>query len=70
MKYFEINSKDGTNVELIFKEMTSLILSSKPELINQELNKKEKESNSPKIVKSSYDIKNFKLKKLLKYLNQ
>ena len=70
MKYFEINSKDGTNVELIFKEITSLILSSKPGLINQEFIKKAKQTNSPKIVKNIYDINNFKLKKLLKYINQ
>ena len=31
MKYFETSAKDGTNVELIFKEIAKLILSNKPE---------------------------------------
>ena len=29
IKYFEVNSKDGTNVELIFKEIAGLILSNR-----------------------------------------
>ena len=31
MKYFETSAKEGTNVELIFKEIAELILSNKPE---------------------------------------
>ena len=30
IKYFEVNSKDGTNFELIFKEIAGLILSHRP----------------------------------------
>ena len=31
MKYFETSAKEGTNVELIFKEIAELIISNKPE---------------------------------------
>ena len=46
MKYFESSAKEGKNVELIFKELTELIISSSPEKIrnkNQKLEKKVKE---------------------------
>ena len=50
MKYFEVSAKDGTNVELIFREMAQLILLNQPEkgINNQNAKLSNKSNDSPK----------------------
>ena len=67
IKYFEVNSKDGTNVELIFKEIAGLILSHRPIAHSGRLANKLTEYN-----RINHKEKNRKVifNKLLKYMNQ